>query len=323
MKKITLLMLCSFSFAFLSQKSTAQEIFSNGPISTGATSTNATAAPAGYTWSELQLPNTTLGSGGIYDTAGTTDFSLADDFVVPAGQSWTVTSFDFFGYQTGYAGTAIPIDGLRVRVWNGDPSLPSSVVVAGDMVTNVLNVASSSNAFVYRTATTTGTTRKIWKFNANLNYVFAPGTYWVEFQVHATNDSSVFFPPVTILNTTSNASWNALQRNVTAWAPVVDGGSLNLLAIPFVLNGTVLAAEKFDFSSGVSIFPNPASNSLTINDNLNSETSSVEIYDVTGRIVMSSELKTNTIDVSKLNSGNYILKLKSENGTAVKKFIKL
>ena len=138
----------------------AQQIYTNGPIATGTVSTNSTAAPVGYSWSELQTPNSSLGLSGYYNNALTTNFALADDFVVPVGETWNISSLNVFGYQTSYAGTTIPIDAIRVRIWNGDPSLGTSSIVFGDMTTNVLNAAGSGEEFVYRTSTATGTTRK-------------------------------------------------------------------------------------------------------------------------------------------------------------------
>lgn len=304
----------------------AQVIYTNGPIATGTVSTNSTAAPAGYSWSELQTPNTSLGLSGHYNNALTVNFALADDFVVPAGETWNISGLDVYGYQTSYAGTTIPIDVLRVRIWNGDPSLGTSTVVFGDMTTNVLNVAGSGEEFVYRTATATGTTRKVWRFNANVTTSLTAGTYWVEYQVHATNDASLFFPPVTILNTLSSPTWNGKQRNVAAWASTIDGGSMNVLAMPFKLNGVVLGLDSNEFSSKIVMYPNPLKNNLIISNPVFSTENLIEIFDMTGRTVFTSNAKYETnfsIDVSNLNAGNYIVKLTTENGTAVKNFIKI
>lgn len=304
----------------------AQQIYTNGPIATGTVSTNSTPAPAGYSWSELQLPNTSLGLSGHYNTALTVNFALSDDFVVPVGQTWNISSLDIFGYQTSYAGTSIPIDAMRVRIWNGDPSLGTSSIVFGDMTTNVLNTAGSGEEFVYRTALATGTTRKVWRFNANVAASLIAGTYWVEFQVHATNDAALFFPPVTILNTLSSPTWNGKQRNVAAWANITDGGSTNALAVSFKLNGTVLGLDSNDFSSQIEMYPNPVKNDLYITNPILSSEYGIEIFDMTGRLVHTSKpdyILNLNINVADLKSGNYLLKLNTENGTAIKKFIKI
>ena len=101
-KKTTLLSLkCLFVLAF-TQVLSAQQVYTNGGLSTGATSNNGVAAPTGYTWSELQNntgntteTNASTGINGHYITSGTTSNKLTDNFVVPVGSAWNVTSFEF------------------------------------------------------------------------------------------------------------------------------------------------------------------------------------------------------------------------------------
>jgi hypothetical protein len=143
MKKTTIFGIFSMLFYCLSIFSLSAQPYSNGGMSTGATSNSGVLAPNGYTWSEVQnqtgvttVSNTLAGSGGAFNNANTSNFLLADDFVVPAGQTWDLTSVEVFGYQTGYAGTAIPIDQMRVQIFSGDPTLPASTVVFGSLVVN-------------------------------------------------------------------------------------------------------------------------------------------------------------------------------------------
>lgn len=332
----------------MSMNGIAQQIYSNGSLSTGATSVSGVVAASGYTWSEMQtttgnnaVANTNLGYSCFYNTAATTNIRLADDFIVPAGQTFNITSFDFYCYQTSYAGTVAPIDGLRIQIWNGDPQLITSTVVAGDMTTNVYSAANSSDALMYRianslypTATAPGTARKLWKIRGNITASLPAGTYWVVYQGHTTDNAAFFCPPVTAVGSRGLAGWNAKQYTVTTttWAPVTDGGNPATTPVvpqdmPFIINGTiVLGTNDNQFSNKVALYPNPAKNTLTISDASNSANASIEITDISGRIVkslnagFSNEL---VINVSELTSGNYILKLKSENGTAVKKFIKM
>ncbi len=103
-------------------------------------------------------------------------------------------------------------------------------------------------------------------------------------------------------------------------------GSLNALAIPFKLNGTVLGLVSNEFSSQIVMYPNPVKNDLIIVNPISSSENFIEIFDMTGRLVHTSkpEYALNlSIDVADLKSGNYIVKLKTENGTAIKNFIKI
>ena len=259
-KKTTLLSLkCLFVLAF-TQILNAQQIYTNGGLSTGATSNNGVAAPTGYTWSELQNntgntteTNVSTGINGHYITSGTTSNKLADNFVVPVGSAWNATSFEFFCYQTNYAGTVPPIDILRVQIFNGDPSA-GGTVVAGNMTTNVYDAANSTDALMYRTANSLVpsvlapvTTRKIWKVRANLTATLPAGTYWVVYQMHALNDAACLSPYVTVVGSRGLAGWNAKSQNAvtSVWSSIIDLGNPAATApdlpqdLPFNINGTI------------------------------------------------------------------------------------
>ncbi|MFM8806883.1 MAG: GEVED domain-containing protein, partial [Sphingomonadales bacterium] len=221
--------LLAFCLLILIGTSAVAQQYTNGPLSTGATTSNGTAAPAGFTWSEVQGGNTSAGF-----TANITGFSVADDFTVPAGPSWGVTKFTFFAYSTGFAGTTSPFDDVRVAIYNTNPSVGSPTPIFGDRTTNRLS--GSSSASMYRIFNATpGTTRQIFRIEANVNVTLAPGTYWVEWAV-GTALASNFSPPVTIVGSTSAPGSNAIQRTVTtgAWAPIVDGTTPQ--AMPFLID---------------------------------------------------------------------------------------
>lgn len=69
------------------------------------------------------------------------------------------------------------------------------------------------------------------------------------------------------------------------------------------------------------VFPNPASSYLTIET---PEKATIEITCIEGQIqkTIKSETKQTTVNVSDLSSGVYILKVKTEKGVAIRKFIK-
>lgn len=210
-------------FFLLSGKINAQQ-YINGNLSTGATHAGTgTVAPSGYTWSELQGSNSGLGYGANI-TAG---FSLADNFVVPAGPSWNVTKITFFAYSTGFSGTTSPFVDTRVQIYNTDPSTGNPAPIFGDLTTN--RFLSSTSAFVYRTSgTTAGTTRLVWKIETTINTTLAPGTYWVEW-AHGNGGLSNFTPPSTVVGQPSPAGANSKQRDFSGglpgtWVNLVDAG---------------------------------------------------------------------------------------------------
>lgn len=74
-------------------------------------------------------------------------------------------------------------------------------------------------------------------------------------------------------------------------------------------------------SQSISLFPNPASNVLNI-ELENSEPAELHIYDYLGREVLVSQLIGNSLDISNLKSGYYILRLHSNSGMLTSTFVK-
>lgn len=72
----------------------------------------------------------------------------------------------------------------------------------------------------------------------------------------------------------------------------------------------------------VSIYPNPASSILNVK---NAENATIKVYDILGKIILtrSNISLQEEIEVSKLQSGNYFIKIEKDNEVATKKFIVL
>lgn len=87
---------------------------------------------------------------------------------------------------------------------------------------------------------------------------------------------------------------------------------------------TLLSVAEKSLSESVAVFPNPASNYFEITNNSQSELS-VNIYDILGNNVISAEasrLKKQSFSLTNLNSGVYLVELKSDKQKLVKKLIK-
>lgn len=86
------------------------------------------------------------------------------------------------------------------------------------------------------------------------------------------------------------------------------------------LDCNALDVSEFEIKD-ISIFPNPATNAITINNIKQDFT--VEVYNIIGQKIKDQNITpdNNTIDVSNLSNGAYILKLKDYDGAM--KFIKL
>lgn len=316
----------------------AQELYSNGPFITGTVTKSGVTAPTGYTWSEVQndaantaVSNTSSG----YTVARALGFNLADDFVVPAGTSWTIRDLSFFEYLTGStSATTSPFTELYVRIWSGAPNVSSSQVLFGDLTTNRL--AGSTNTFSYRifnslypTASAPGTTRRIWKVRAAVSpaLTLPAGTYWVEWSTNVTGNASHFAVPITIVGSRTRPGANSLQFNAAtgAWAPVTDAGNPDTppavaLDFPFIINdGTVTStASAKNTGPALRVGPVPTSDKLQVELDALRSASDLELTDIQGRRVWTgkaaAKVTTVSVPMETLAAGVYTLSVNSAEG---------
>ena len=85
-----------------------------------------------------------------------------------------------------------------------------------------------------------------------------------------------------------------------------------------VYSGTLGLGSKFE-TSKLTLYPNPATNQIFISGQ---DIERVDIYNLLGILVKTVDKNTQTIDVSNLPTGNYIVKMTNGEGTVTKKIIK-
>jgi len=95
------------------------------------------------------------------------------------------------------------------------------------------------------------------------------------------------------------------------------------------MSGTItvetLGVEEFNANDTFTILPNPSSSEMNITLPSSIETSTVRVFDLLGKRVLEKELTSQqkvTIDVSKWNSGIYIVRVSSDALTQTKRFVK-
>lgn len=79
-------------------------------------------------------------------------------------------------------------------------------------------------------------------------------------------------------------------------------------------SNAVVETEEQNY--GFSIFPNPTEDQLTIDSDLEGPNMQIKIYSITGQLLQTDAFFTgnNTIDVSLLSAGTYVINIVSENG---------
>ncbi|WP_337872838.1 T9SS type A sorting domain-containing protein [Ignavibacterium sp.] len=162
------------------------------------------------------------------------NFRVADDFVVPAGQTWTINTASFYAYQTGSTTTST-ITGVNVRIWNGQPGV--GTVVFGDTTTNRMSATTWSNIYRY-SDTAPGTTRPLMKQTVTIGVTLGEGHYWIDWQTSGSLVSGPWAPPISINGQTNTG--DALQYGSGVWNPIIDNGTSQApQGLPFTLDGTI------------------------------------------------------------------------------------
>lgn len=87
------------------------------------------------------------------------------------------------------------------------------------------------------------------------------------------------------------------------------------LVVTYDLNSSISEIEAVEFS----LFPNPSAGIIHLQTSETIE--SVDILDISGKLVLSEENPSTTLDVSRLNSGNYFIQVTTEMGVGTEKLI--
>jgi len=119
---------------------------------------------------------------------------------------------------------------------------------------------------------------------------------------------------------------NYFARNPCTYTIAEDANGLNLVVTNNI--GDVGVYGDYQLSSDdfqqvdVSIYPNPTSNLLAIQNQNGLDIESVVLYDTLGRKVMENNEATESLDVSNLTAGVYFIHIATDSGMVTKKIIK-
>ena len=164
--------------------------------------------------------------------------------------------------------------------------------------TAVLNVTVNTlptiNATTDNTLMCTGQTASLTASGASTSYTWSTG---------ATGTSISVSPTVTTNYTVTGTDANGCENNAAITQSVSLCTGIN---------------QSTNSTNELSVFPNPSSTNLMVKTD--EEIQTISIYNSLGELVQIE--KTNSFSVEQLSSGLYILKVKTEKGTAITRFIK-
>ena len=181
------------------------------------------------------------------------DNVIADDFVIPAGETWDITAITVAGYQTGST-TTPTVNGLRLVCYDDQP--PTGTMVYGDYTTNVFSSAVWSGIYrVNEAGSGTTSNRPIMAVTANLSsaWTLSEGTYWIAYQLDGSLSSGPWTPPIVIMGT--QVTGNGLQSldAGVSWAPAVTGADLQQ-GFPMIIEGDLVALQRSTWGEIKTVF---------------------------------------------------------------------
>jgi hypothetical protein len=174
----------------------------------------------------------TLGSVGYnifgYGMQSSLNTRVADDFSVPVGQVWSVTTIKWLAYQTGAATTGT-ITSMNLNLWKTDPQ---GQVPGGHSTAGGNQFQSNSWTGVYRVmdSALTATNRAIIQVSCGSAWVpqLFSGVHWLEASAGGTLTSGPWAPVKTKAGQVppTGDPWNGLQSvSQGAFAQVYDTGN--------------------------------------------------------------------------------------------------
>ncbi len=113
-----------------------------------------------------------------------------------------------------------------------------------------------------------------------------------------------------LLNVAMGGISGAVDAGFTESAMIID-------YVKVYQEAPLSAGKDLDLKSTLKLYPNPASDKIQISSTI--PISSLALYDVYGKLIFTKENDTQSIDVSRLNSGVYFLEVSSNTQKAVKK----
>jgi len=134
------------------------------------------------------------------------------------------------------------------------------------------------------------------------------------------------------LNDGSDIAFRTMFAEANYIGLTVPVGAQNIVVLVAEFNGTAqvvarnvvdmpLETRAFNTIDGLTMYPNPSNgNTLYFTTSANAELD-IQVYDVLGKQIINSKVLNNTLNISNLNQGIYIVKITEEGKTATRKLV--
>lgn len=337
----------------LSEGFTLAEIVNNGTISVDGGSNDGVKLQEQGVFTNNAggvLNITNAGDEGIQidDDMPASTFNNSGLIIITTSTDHALENFGTFNNLTGgiYEARDSGNDGIRMRntaIFNNDGAIQISGFGNDGIETEDQVFTNTANA-TYTIGPASGGIGEL-EVRDNLDF----GTATITFDIAGTTSPTDFDQlenfsagtAVTITNATLNLDWGSYVPSIGDTFRIMDGSgditgtfsavtttnsdivtTISYDATEVEVEVTdVLSTDNLDFNNQVKIYPNPAKDVLNIDTN-NQEITSVAIYNILGsRVLALNEVTNNTINVSNLKNGVYLVRIEALNNTITKKVV--
>ena len=242
----------------------------------------------------------------------------ADDFTLTDNYSIDVITVNGFGSDE--SDISLNFTGLDLFIYDDATGVPDSdPSTSGSGLLEIINLSPTSPALVYD-ATDDSFTIDITMANGGVEFELNSGTYWLVVAARTPIDA------VRWNWFASDAGGNAMlfdEGNFggVPWTDLISLG-LTFDSLAMKIEGTLVPLSVDEFAlETISIFPNPAKNTLNLEMPASIGDFKTEVFSILGQSVARNS-NSSQLDISNLNTGMYLLKITTENGTITKRFTK-
>ena len=260
----------------------------------------------------------------IYNSAGTQigagTSGSATESVTLNGQAAGTYYAKIFGYSNAFSATCYTFTATATSVTNCSTAYePNNSLAAAATIplsTTISAAISSSTDQDYYKVTTTA---------AGTHLFALAGPSGVDYDMYIYNSAGTQIGSGTSSSATENVSIANLA--VGTYSIRVFGYNGANSATCYTINTARTSASFFDSGtneSSYSVYPNPVKDKLAVSSSNPDEVMKVELMDMSGKVLSSTELRSNaTIDVSAISSGVYFVKITSTGSESTQiKFVK-
>jgi hypothetical protein len=146
--------------------------------------------------------------------------------------------------------------------------------------------------------------------HTSTEYSVHTNTDWLSYKITKNNG-------IDALSISATANTSSMTRTATV---TVSANGFTDEVITVTQAGSTITGVSDMVAKTIKVYPNPASNQLTVSGV--AYDSEISIYDLNGRMIYCNLLTDNKIDISRLNSGAYIIKIAEEKAMVIAKFVK-